>query len=164
LWSQRTRGIAGQPDSEDAFGFSVAVGNLGRSRYGDLAVGVPGDTVGSLLAGAVNVIYGGRRGLSATGDQIWHQGKVPGDTPEDVDRFGSQIGIANFGSGGRDDLAIGVTGEDSTAGRVLVLYGGQSGLADDGAQYWDQGTPGIVGTPEADDLFGFFGPCIPVGA
>src|SRR5688572_32804273 len=40
--------------------------------FDDLALGVPNENVGSAVnAGAVNVIYGGNAGLTATGDQIW---------------------------------------------------------------------------------------------
>ncbi len=44
---------------------------------------------GVRAAGFVNLIYGGSDGLSAAGNQIWHQGKRSIlDLAEDGDRFG----------------------------------------------------------------------------
>ncbi len=42
--------------------------------YADLAIGSPFEEVGGVrAAGAVNVIYGGPAGLSATGNQFWQK-------------------------------------------------------------------------------------------
>ena len=42
--------------------------------FDDLAIGVPGANIGAIAdAGAVNVLYGSGAGLSADGDQVWHQ-------------------------------------------------------------------------------------------
>ena len=59
-------------------GFGAAEGASGPDYNGDgfpdLAIGAPGEDVGSAFgAGAVNVIYGSASGLTATGDQFWHQ-------------------------------------------------------------------------------------------
>jgi hypothetical protein len=162
LWHRNSRGIAGD-GRRNRFGWALAAGNLGRSRHADLAVGAPNDDVGAATgAGAVNVIYGSRRGLTSTGDQLWHQGRVPGDLLEMEDRFGLSLGIGNFGDGGRSDLAIGVPAEDSSSGVALVMYGRSGGLAADASEYWDQDTGTILGTSGAGDLFGFFGPCLPI--
>jgi hypothetical protein len=60
--------------------------------FEDLAIGVPGEGVGSTIsAGAVNVIYGSASGLSATTipDQIWTQDSANvDDFSESGDSFG----------------------------------------------------------------------------
>ena len=65
----------------------------GRS---DLAVGVPNENVGTVSdAGAVNVLYGGAAGLSATGNQFWHQDSSGVlNTAEATDLFGLALASA----------------------------------------------------------------------
>jgi FG-GAP repeat len=58
--------------------------------FDDLAIGVPREGVGEILnAGAVNLLFGSANGLTAVGDQLWHQDS-PGvlDTAENSDHFG----------------------------------------------------------------------------
>src|SRR3954471_15806258 len=77
-------------------GSSAAAASLAQpfdfngDAYVDLAVGVPGEALGSLTgAGAVNVIYGTASGLSPAGNQFWTQDSpgVPG-AAERWDGFG----------------------------------------------------------------------------
>ena len=65
-------------------------GDFNGDGAADLAVGVPGEDVGPLVdAGRVQVLYGGRAGLGAPGDQLWTQDSVGvGDVVEAGDRFG----------------------------------------------------------------------------
>ena len=60
----------------------------------DLAIGVPGEDIGSIDdAGAVNVIYGSSGvGLASTDNQLWHQ-NTPGiaGTSEINDHFGRAL-------------------------------------------------------------------------
>jgi hypothetical protein len=60
----------------------------------DLAIGVPGESVGSKqFAGAVNVLYGSSSGLAATGNQFWTQDSSGvEETAEDSDQFGRALG------------------------------------------------------------------------
>lgn len=60
---------------------------------------------------------------------------------------------ADFNGDGRDDLAIGVPGEDSDAGMVQVLYGSSGGLTATGSQSWSQTILG-TDTSEPGDNFG----------
>src|SRR5688572_20513796 len=59
-----------------------ALGDFNGDLYEDLAIGVPGEYLGTgnsiTLAGAVNVLYGSSSGIQATGtggpdDQFWNQ-------------------------------------------------------------------------------------------
>jgi hypothetical protein len=77
----------------DEFGSSVAAGDLDGDGFDDVAVGVHFEDVGSATdAGAVQLLYGGAGGLSALGDQVFHQDS-PGmnDTAEEGDEFGSAL-------------------------------------------------------------------------
>jgi len=68
------------------------VGRFDSGNRADLAIGVPGESVGATSsAGAVNVLYGSASGPSGTKDQIWHQDS-PGvaGVAEAYDRLGDQ--------------------------------------------------------------------------
>jgi hypothetical protein len=61
----------------------------------------------------------------------------------------SDVG-ADFNGDGVADLAVGIPGENTSAGAVNVLYGAGGGLSGSGAQLFIQ----VGGTPEAGDSFG----------
>lgn len=123
-WSQDSRGINGTSRFNEHFGFALASGDFDRDGFADVAIGVLRDEVGGERAGAVNVLYGSRVGLTAAGDQRWSQANLPG-TPERSDHFGASLASGDFDGDGYWDLAIAVPGDDLTQ----VLYGGREGLA-----------------------------------
>jgi hypothetical protein len=96
----------------------------------DLAVGVPGEDVGSAEdAGAVNVLYGvAGTGLNGNGSQQFTQ---PVSAVEAGDQFGSVLASGDFNNDGFADLAVGAPTEDvgnvPDAGAVSVLYGSSAG-------------------------------------
>jgi hypothetical protein len=156
---QDSPGILGSSSAGDRFGASVAVGNLGRGKAADIAVGIPGEAVsGRAGAGAVAVLYGGFTSFGAA-DEWWHQASpgVP-DAPESGDAFGSAVSIAQLGAGSPSDLAIGVPLEDvaSTidAGGSLVLFGRPDGLKASGAK-WFTRTSVTQGRVNGKARFGF---------
>jgi hypothetical protein len=163
LWNQQSDDIVGIVETDDAFGYAVATGDFDSDGYSDLAVGVPCEDLGSLEdAGVVNILYGSANGLSATGNQMWHQDSddIAG-IAEQNDGFGQAVATGDFDADGYSDLAIGVPARSpcaSTAGTgggvVNVLYGSSAGLSSTGNQVWEQNTPGIVGTGEPWDQFG----------
>lgn len=160
MYYQDSQNIAGTSEAWDRFGSKVAVGDFNMDGYDDLAVGVPGEDIGSLdYAGAVNVIYGSEDGLTTLGNKLWHQ-----DSPnihgraEARDYFGTALTTGDFDKDGFADLAIGAAGEAigavDDAGAVNVIYGSENGLAADRNQLWYQGHSGIEDTPEELDRFG----------
>ncbi len=149
-------GIVGAREEGDQFGEALAAGDFNNDGFDDLAIGVPGESVGTEdLAGAVNVIYGGANGLTATGDQLWTQNSesIDGEA-EAIDLFGHALATCDFNGDGFDDLAIGVSGENNLTGAVQILYGAPGGLEAAGNQLWSQASPGIQGAPEEGDRFG----------
>ena len=52
----------------------LASGDFDSDGFADLAVGVYFEDIGGAInAGAVNGVYGGPDGITATGDQVWDQ-------------------------------------------------------------------------------------------
>ena len=162
IWYQSSLHAKEGSETGDGFGRSLAIGNLGKSGYADLAVGVPyEDRYGRTNSGAVDVIYGSTSGLAAAGSQFWSQDSFGvNDTAESYDMFGYRLAAGNFGKSGYADLAVGVPYEDYAKGRyndgaVNVIYGATNGLTWSGDQIWSQDTPGIGNTAENSDLFGY---------
>ncbi len=128
--------------------------------YADLAVGSPFEGVnGRKAAGAVNVIYGGPAGLSASGNQFWHQDS-PGikNEAEKGDRFGMSLTTGDFDGDGFTDLAVAAPMEDTkgvpSSGAVNVIYGSPTGLIAAGNQFWHQDKSRILDQAEPSDRFG----------
>lgn len=162
IWTQESPEVEGVGEEGDSFGRSLAAANFGGSSQADLAVGVPSDDLSGLGAGAVNVIYGSARGLSATAtpDQIWTQ-----DSPDVegvalvFDFFGTTLAAANFGASPQADLAVGTPNDEedgSIFGGVNVIYGSPDGLSATATpdQLWNQDSPDVEGVAENFDRFG----------
>jgi len=162
FWNQNSTDVLGDSGTSDQFGTSLAAADLGNTAEADLAVGVPGDKVGTKSnVGAVNVLYGSPTGLLATGNQLWSQDSagVMG-VAEAGDAFGFDLAAANFGIDPAADLAVGVPTEDLVGsskvnvGSVNVLYGSPTGVTSTGNQSWTQDSAGIIGIAEVGDEFG----------
>lgn len=69
-WGQRSPGVPGAAEDDDLFGAALFVGNFGRTRYDDLAIGVPGENGG---AGGIVVLYGSSARLTSTYTGSWTQ-------------------------------------------------------------------------------------------
>ena len=74
-FTQASPGVGDTPELGDRFGAALAAGDFDGDGYADLAIGVPGEGVPSgvgqgevarVSAGMVQVLYGSRRGCSAT--------------------------------------------------------------------------------------------------
>lgn len=137
-----------------------AQADFNADGFADLAVGVPLEDVDGVTdAGAVNVIYGSAAGLTATGNQLWHQ-NTPDvlDDAERFDNFGAALTAGDFDGDGYADLASGAPGEDvndkPAAGAVNLLFGSAAGLTPAANQLWHQDVPEIEGESAPGDRFG----------
>jgi len=121
--------ITDTAESNDFFGSTLAAGDFNGDDFSDLAIGVPLENLNGLTdCGAVNVLFGSSTGLVTAGQQFLSQGGLVDGVQEASDRFGSSLLAVRVNDDARDDLIVGVIGEDSGAGAMNVFLGGASGL------------------------------------
>ena len=126
----------------------VVKGDFNGDGLADLAIGVPGSTIGgNANAGLVHVIYGSFNGLTtntsiAPRAQTFSESTVSSSivnfpAPAAGDRFGAALASGDFNHDGFSDLAIGVPGKaipgtfletPSSMGAIIVVYGSATGL------------------------------------
>ena len=165
LVTQDTFGIADQEEEFDHFGLALAAGDFNGDGLGDLAIGAPYEDYGTegletLNAGVVHVVLGST--ISQTSGDRFYFSKdsvdVPG-SPTESESFGESLVAGDFDGDGYDDLAIGVPGERAVpgafVGAVTVLRGAASGVTTAYAAGWDLEKPGIPGTANPSDFFGW---------
>jgi hypothetical protein len=130
------REVGGAEETGDQFGWSLAAGLYNGDDFYDLAIGVPGEDVGTVVdAGAVNTMHGSATGPAGTGQVLFQGDNALGDVIEPNDRFGQSLAKGIFSNGFNndafDDLAVGVALEDVgdrvDAGLVNLLEGSAAG-------------------------------------
>ncbi|WP_246212299.1 FG-GAP and VCBS repeat-containing protein [Streptomyces abyssomicinicus] len=141
--TQDTPGIPGTFESGDYFGHSVAAGDVNGDGYADLAVGTPGENIGTVRnGGAVTVLLGGARGLSGTGARVYDQDTsgVAGAV-EAKDAFGRAVSLVDHSRDGRADLVVGTDERagDST-GMVHLLKSSGSRITGTNSRHYTVNT------------------------
>jgi hypothetical protein len=139
-FNQRSPGISGDPENYDQFGAALAAGDINGDGRDDLAIGAPGEALGTKEeAGSVTILFGGSDGLTTVGAQYLTQDQaaVPG-AAEPRDRFGFTLAIGKINSDRYGDLVIGAPGEnDGTSwngsGMVTLMWGSAGGVSSTGA-------------------------------
>ena len=148
-------GIPETPEAGDRFGSALAMGAFDTDPGVDVAVGAPGESVGT-KAGAGAVLFLSSSEKAAT---VVHQNKPDIEGVASTgDKLGSALSAVDFGKGGLTDLAVGAPSDDEAgaadAGVVHVLYGSATGLTGTNDQLWSQASTSIPKDPTAGDLFG----------
>jgi hypothetical protein len=147
-----------QAQADEQFGYALAGGDFDGNGCSDLAVGVINDRVGTVAAGAVNLIFSDGSGLSLAAPQHLTQDILSSAAPEGAesrDKFGFALAAGDFNGDGTDDLAVGAPNENVgsavNAGAVNIIYGSFA-LAD---QMFQQPLNAGGSEPERDDCFGW---------
>jgi hypothetical protein len=160
FWHQDVAGIADFCENSEEFGWALAAGDFNKDGFDELAISAPTeDAMAGADVGVVHVLKGSAGGLTATGDQFWHQNSagVLGNNVA-LDNFGDSLSVGDFDGNGRKDLAIGISGKDiglvNDAGCINVLYGNIGGLRSINNQVWSQNSPGILNVAEPFDYMG----------
>jgi hypothetical protein len=165
---QRQGGVGGREETGDQFGWSLAAGLYNGDDFYDLAVGAPGEDIGTVRdAGAVNTLHGSATGLAGTGQVLFQGDDALGDVAEPGDRFGQALAkgrfFNDFNGDAFSDLAVGVplegVGGRPGAGLVNLLGGSAAdGLLGSGVVLFQGAALGggarVGGTAEAGDVFG----------
>ena len=153
LVQQGVDGVGGDPADGDQFGFALATYDANRDGCADLAVGVPGEPVGTLAeAGAVQLLLGSPSGLSKGPTAIRYDQNATGwaDTAEAGDWFGYSL-AAGATAAGEPFLAVGAPGEDigtAVDAGIVHYHRGTTDLA-----MW--GGAGVPSAAENDDRVGW---------
>ncbi|MFF7842601.1 FG-GAP-like repeat-containing protein [Streptomyces ossamyceticus] len=164
--TQNTAGVPGvseagyrnndDSDYGDQFGAELAAGDVTGDGYPDIAVGVPGEDIGSVRdAGSVVLLKGGPSGLTGTGAQAFDQSDtgVPG-VSEAGDRFGGAVALLDVNANDRADLAVAAPTEDGTykdSGAVWLFRGSKAGLTTNNITSFG---PSVLKAPEQGALLG----------
>ena len=85
--------LQSNPETNDRFGESLAAGDFNGDDFFDLAVGVPGENIGTTGdAGAVTILFGSAAGITTAGAQTIFQGSggIAGSA-EALDQFGTSL-------------------------------------------------------------------------
>ncbi|MEU0434890.1 FG-GAP repeat protein [Streptomyces sp. NPDC006290] len=128
--SQDTAGVPGTGEKADRFGYDLDTGDVDGDGYADVAIGVMQESIsGVRFTGAVTVLRGSSKGLTATGAVSWHQNTagVPGAN-ESYDMFGSRVSLIDMNGDGRSELAAGTDGENNYEGNLWYFRSGSKGL------------------------------------
>ncbi|MFI6941384.1 FG-GAP repeat protein [Streptomyces sp. NPDC050418] len=103
-FSQNSAGVSGGSETDDNFGADFAHGDFNSDGFDDLAVGTPGEDVGTDKdGGLVQILWGSANGLSGGTT-------VDDPRPTKHDTFGSTLEAGDFDGDGKDDLAVGSYG------------------------------------------------------
>ena len=151
--------LGGNIEPGDGFGQSLAAGNLDAGGTVDLAVGAPGETVGSTAGAGAVLAVEGPADRSFDGPAVLLHQDVPGvlGGASLNDGFGSSLAIGDADDDGDGDLAVGVPGEgigsSDGAGALHLFTGSAGGITSAGPTLW-QGH-GLSGVAEDDDALGF---------
>jgi hypothetical protein len=160
--TQDRRGVPGSQEDGDAFGSSVALGDIDRDGYVDMVIGAIGE---NNYRGQVTVVHGAAAGYRTSGNYFYSQNSpgIPGTAEQSTvpapgsslggDRFASAVSLRDHNRDGRLDLTVGADGENGDSGAITTLRGSGRGFTTTGARTFGLAT---LGYPRpADALFGF---------
>jgi hypothetical protein len=158
--SQDSPGVDGDPETDDWFGWSLAIGDFDSDGAGDLVVGVPGEDGPSFGQGrgVVHVLWGDTQ-LGFPHGGMTFTAIAFASTAVNGDQLGYAVGAGDFDGDLFDDFVVGVPFRDfsgaADAGLVHVAYGRVCCPQFGPFQTWSENLIHGAGSSEAGDRFGF---------
>ncbi|MGP3636754.1 VCBS repeat-containing protein [Streptomyces sp. 24-1644] len=146
--NQDSAGVPGAAERGDLFGSSLAIADTNGDGYGEVAVGVPGEALGTTArAGGIVSLPGTAAGPTGTGSTGFNQdtADVTG-TAEQGDLFGGAAAFVDGNKDGRAELAVGAPGENAGEGSLWVFPSMKAGS---GSFTFGHGTLGTVAAKAA---------------
>ena len=169
LWTALSFGHVAERNGH--FGRALASGDFDGDGMDDLAIGAPGmDEQDSREnpngAGVVFIAYGSSEGLilkNGRRSEITESANDILGCSEGGERFGHALAAGDFNGDGKDDLAVGVPGQDRRvrgvtkvdAGAVHFFHGASSSSIFKGDTVLHQESRGVDEQAEQFDMFGF---------
>ncbi|MEU3557628.1 FG-GAP-like repeat-containing protein [Streptomyces fragilis] len=115
LVSQDTSGVPGSAEAGDRFGDETAYADFDGDGYDDLAVGAPGEDLGTDKdAGMVTILWGSANGITGAGAV-----QIDDPASSSHDQWGRLLAAGDFDGDGRQDLTVG-----TSKSKVYVFKGG----------------------------------------
>ncbi|MFH8363950.1 VCBS repeat-containing protein [Streptomyces anulatus] len=148
VFNQDSAGVLGVAERGDRFGQSLAIADTNGDGYGEVAVGVPGEALGTVArAGGIVILPGTASGPTGTGSTGFNQTTegITG-TAEADDLFGGGAAFVDGNKDGRAELAVGAPGENAGEGSLWVVPSMKTGT---GSFTFGHGTLGTVAAKAA---------------
>jgi FG-GAP repeat len=121
-------------EAGDLFGYALTAGDFNADGFGDVAMGAPGEKVGTVKSGLVLVGKGASNFATAGSDIVGYQvGEADASaTVEANDKFGNALAAGNVTGSNHADLVVGSPGKGihsspSTSGAIFVVPGAAGG-------------------------------------
>jgi hypothetical protein len=161
LFTQETAGVPSAAETGDIFGYGLAVGDMTRDGYADLAIGAPseGESNTPYEGGLIMLLRGGASGVVTTGVTSFY------GAPQGLSAIGDSMSIADVDGDGDGDLVAGAP--RSWIGYVVYVPGVAAGLDVTRVRAISMETPGVPGDPHVhapdDTPQAYFGQSLSTG-
>ncbi|MEV0223093.1 FG-GAP-like repeat-containing protein [Streptomyces sp. NPDC050704] len=151
--TQDSPGVPGADEARDGFGSALSIGDVNGDGYGELAVGVIFEDIGTTEdTGSTVLLQGSASGISETGARTLSQASsgVPGSA-EAMDYFGSEVLLTDVNADGKADYTVSAAFEGEGVGAVTAMLSDGTGISATG----DRGFgPGAFNLPYTYSAFG----------